>query len=88
MVWLQFAWPALPGGLLTPGGVFVEQPLGIESAPLVQQLLEDLVVTTTNYEALRERAETSEQGRDLLQNQVYALRKEHARVTRENNQVS
>lgn len=63
------------------------QPLGLESAPLVRQLLDDLVLTTENYESLRQRATQAEANRDLLQNQVYSLRRDHARLTRENNQV-
>ena len=63
------------------------EPLGIESAPLVQRLLQDLILTTTNYEELRQRAEQAEQTRDLVQNQTFALRKEHGKVTKENNDV-
>jgi len=67
--------------------VLLAQPLGIESAPLVQHLLQDIILTTTNYEELRQRGERAEQDRDVASNQAGALRKEYSRVTRENNQL-
>lgn len=99
------------------------RPLGLESAPLVRQMLDDLILTTEKYEELRHKSSSAETNRDLAQNQVcccgpwaglsiarqggagpalsdtvlfdwavsrvqvYSLRRDHARLTRENNQV-
>ena len=63
------------------------EPLGYESSPLVQHLLEDLLVTTENYDLLRRRAEASERANSSAQSDVAPLRKEVSRLTRENNEV-
>ena len=50
------------------------QPLGVESAPLVEKLLEDLVMTTESYRNLERRANKEAQSLNILQGQVLPLK--------------
>ena len=63
------------------------QPLGIESAPLVEKLLEDLVMTTESYRNLERRANKEAQSLNILQGQVLPLKNENSRLIRENNKL-
>lgn len=46
------------------------QPLGIESAPLVEKLLLDLVRTTESFQTLRQQLNKTTQDLAIAQNQV------------------
>lgn len=66
---------------------YVDLPLGLDTAPLAQQLLEDLVTTT---EALRENEEELTKTKDKLEiseTQIEPLQSENTRLTRENVQL-
>ena len=63
------------------------QPLGVESAPLVEKLLEDLVMTTESYRNLERRANKEAQSLNILQGQVLPLKNENSRLIRENNKL-
>ena len=63
------------------------QPLGIESAPLVEKLLSDLVLTTESYRNLERAANKQGQSLNLLQGQLQPLKSENNRLVRENNKL-
>jgi hypothetical protein len=53
----------------------------------VQRLLNDVVLTTENFEATRELASRQERLALTLQSEGAPLRKENSRLIRENNEV-
>lgn len=66
---------------------YVDLPLGLDTAPLAQQLLEDLVTTT---EALRENEDELNKTKEKLEiseTQIEPLQSENTRLTRENVQL-
>lgn len=66
---------------------YVDLPLGLDTAPLAQQLLEDLVTTT---EALRENEDELNKTKEKLEiseTQIEPLQAENSRLTRENVQL-
>lgn len=65
----------------------LRQPLGIESVPLVESLLSDLVVTSENYESLREAYQQVDSQNKQLSNVHEPVRRENARLTSENEKV-
>lgn len=64
------------------------QPLGLETAPLVRRLLDDLLLTTNEYETLRLGKEGVERQLSQAVNDLRPLETENARLVRENNEVS
>lgn len=64
-----------------------DEPLGLESAPLVSHLLGDLLLTTENYEVLRSRAEAAERSAAQAAGDAAPMRMEIARLTRECDEV-
>lgn len=62
-------------------------PLGIESAPLVQRLLDDLILTSENYEAVSTVAEESKAAATAAASSVAPLQAENTRLIQANNQV-
>lgn len=65
-----------------------EQEIGIDTAPLVYRLLQDLLLTTENYEQLHDHAQKSDQTIKRLEKQVRPLQDEINRLTKHNNEVS
>ena len=63
------------------------QPLGLESAPLVEQLLADLLRSNEQLGEQRSHAEVAGQELVIAQTQVHPLRKENGRLLRENNRL-
>lgn len=63
------------------------EPLGAESAPLVQRLLSDLILTTDTIEKLQIRASEFEKQATRALEDVAPLRKDSSRLVRENNEV-
>jgi len=64
-------------------------PIGIESASLARRLLDDLILTTENYELLRQDKERLEKEAKFghVANKLRPLQTENARLVRENNEV-
>lgn len=60
---------------------------GVDAIEIVQQLFSDLVSTTESYTQLQEKEFNLSQDLSLAQAQLFPLRKENARVTRENQQL-
>ena len=63
------------------------EQLHAESAPLVKRLLDDLILTTENYELLRERLETAEHSAAFARDSVGMARREASRLARDNSAV-
>jgi hypothetical protein len=65
-------------------------PLEIQSASLARRLLDDLILTTENYELLRQAKEKLERDAKFGQatNKLRPLQAENSRLVRENNEVS
>ena len=63
------------------------QPLGLESAPLVEALLGDLLRSHEQLAELRKKADAQAQELIVAQAQVHPLRKENGRLVRESNRL-
>ena len=68
-------------------GLRYREPLGLESAVLVQRLVTDLSALRSQTSDLEEALELQSQELVTWQHQVAPLRKENARLLRENNQL-
>ena len=62
-------------------------PLGLDSAPLVQQMVEDIIATTETLKETEETLEKQKSENTLLQAQIEPLQEENVRLTRENTQL-
>jgi centrosomal protein CEP135 len=60
---------------------------GIDAIDIVQQLFTDLISTTESYTQLQEKEFNLSQDLSLAQAQLFPLRKENARLSRENQQL-
>ena len=63
------------------------QPLGVESAPLVDALVNDLVESSQKNQTLQQQAQVQDENLQAAHNQLHPLRRENGRVIRENNQL-
>lgn len=61
--------------------------LGIESVELVEKMFSDVVSLTSSYNELQEKDKRSSNDLTLAQSQLFPLRKENARLARENHQL-
>jgi centrosomal protein CEP135 len=60
---------------------------GIDALDIVEQLFQDLVATTDSYSHMQEKEHQLSQNLALAQAQVFPLRKENAKLIRENQQL-
>lgn len=61
--------------------------LGLDSAPLAQRMLEDLVLTTEKLQQSEETIESIQKSIELLQNQIEPLQAEAQKLMKENTQL-
>ena len=66
---------------------YQDLPLGIDSAPLVQQMMEDLVADTETMQENEQQLAKLKEKIDLLESQIEPLQSENTRLTRENVQL-
>ena len=66
---------------------YSDLPLGIDSAPLVQQMLEDLVATTESLKDIEDSYQKTKEDLNLAETQIEPLQNENVRLTRENTQL-
>ena len=64
-----------------------DQPLGIESAPLVERLLDDLTKSNERQTELAALAEKRANEIAVAEQHVLPVRKENTRLVRENNEL-
>lgn len=64
-----------------------DQPLGVESAPLVERLLEDLMASQAKQAELSGLAEKRADELSVAEQHILPVRKENQRLVRENNEV-
>jgi len=66
---------------------YADLPLGIDSSPLVQHLLEDLVATTELLKETEEKYSSTKEELTLAETQIEPLQSENVRLTRETTQL-
>ena len=64
-----------------------DQPLGIESAPLVERLLDDLMKSNQQQAELSTLADKRANELGIAEQHVLPVRKENTRLVRENNEL-
>lgn len=64
-----------------------DQPLGVETAPLVESLLADLMASQARQAELTSLAEKRADELSVAEQHVLPVRKENQRLVRENNEV-
>jgi centrosomal protein CEP135 len=68
-------------------GLNYEGNFGIDALDIVEQLFHDLISTTESYTHMQEKEQQLSQNLALAQAQVFPLRKENAKLVRENQQL-
>jgi hypothetical protein len=72
---------------LYPGHMMYYMIHSISSLPLVEHLVNDLVSTTHSYKILQDRETRLVTDLSLAQSQLFPLRKDNARLARENHEL-
>eukprot|EP01038_Epipyxis_sp_PR26KG_P014135 gene14135-18964_t len=83
---LQQRFASLKSKLSGLGGHY-DLPFNIDSLDLVDHLLNDLVATTNSYRQVQDKESRLSSDLALAQAQLFPLRKENARLSRETNQL-
>eukprot|EP01031_Cornospumella_fuschlensis_P037499 gene37499-45540_t len=64
-----------------------KESFGVDSLDLVDHLFSDLIATTQSYHQVQDRESRLSSDLGLIQSQLFPLRKENARLARENHDL-